>query len=438
MRMLPDNPISDPEEDQFGFDFYASLLADSIINTPDLPFCMGVFGAWGTGKTSLMRMIGKKLQKKKNIRTMWFNPWKYDRQEILWSALIQSVLYEIAQCRKQNAANKARKLATSTGWLLLKKGISTATAGFVSGHDLEKLKAAFCQEDELYYRHINQFEQDFEQVVGMFTGGGRLVIFIDDLDRCLPENAITVFESLKLFVGSARCIFVMAMDPFLVEQGIRSRYGETLKMSGRDYLDKIIQIPFFLPQVPFQKLREAVSVAKTAEYDERIWRLLEFALAANPRKTIRFVNCFYLLRQIVESRAAQPDRHVDRQLREDSMIVHPADQLYYLAKLLVLQLSFDKFYSYLEHHPEAWRVFEIEIIGAPSLEERQKVFKHLPGIEEFWNDQRFRVFMERTSAAQNMDPRFLSPPPPAVVSALLRAVNIVGRVTWLSETPESK
>ncbi|MGD2095776.1 MAG: P-loop NTPase fold protein, partial [Phycisphaerales bacterium] len=300
MRMLTDNPILHINNDKFGHDNYAKLISSSIRDTSDLPFCIGVFGQWGTGKTSLMRMIKEDLEECPRIKTIWFNPWKYDRQESLWSALIQTILYRISESEGRNdLRKKALNLAKATGWLVLKQSLSRLTAGIVTANNIEALKESISKQDELYYRHVNHFEEDFEEVINAYSSGGRLAVFIDDLDRCLPENAVTVLESLKLFIGNSRCVFILGMDPYVVEQGINSRYGATLKMSGRDYIDKMIQVPFFIPPVSFSKLKNCVSVAKTVEYTPPIWQILELGLDGNPRKIKRFVNCFYFLQEVV-------------------------------------------------------------------------------------------------------------------------------------------
>lgn len=76
------------------------MLAGVIRDTDRLPFCVGVFGDWGTGKSSLLNMINEELSGDKDIKTLRFNPWKYDRKEDLWSALIHSILYHIAECHR--------------------------------------------------------------------------------------------------------------------------------------------------------------------------------------------------------------------------------------------------------------------------------------------------------------------------------------------------
>jgi hypothetical protein len=83
--------------------------------------------------------------------------------------------------------------------------------------------------------------------------GRRLYLFVDDLDRCLPEDAVAALEAIKLFLDVPGCVFVLAMDRGVVEQGIRVRYkayesGTTsLPFDPADYLDKIVQLPFSLP-----------------------------------------------------------------------------------------------------------------------------------------------------------------------------------------------
>lgn len=309
MKMLTDNPVKNLSEDKFGFKFYADLLAHSIRDTQELPFCIGIFAEWGAGKSSLMNMIQSSLEGSLGTKTIWFNPWKYDKKEDLWNALIQSILYKIAEDNSSGDSVKveAKKLAKATSWLMLKKGVSAVTGGILGESDLENFKNAWSKQDELHYSHINKFEEGFEKVINLYTGNGKLVVFIDDLDRCLPQNAITVLESLKLFIGNAKCVFVLGMDHVVIEEGITFKFGEKIKFSGRDYLDKIIQVPFYLPPVPFGKLRESLQVSKTANYPDSIWKLIEFGLGGNPRKTKRFVNCAYLLREILRNNKTSSD-----------------------------------------------------------------------------------------------------------------------------------
>src|SRR5258708_3667748 len=326
MELLTDNPIILLKDDKFRFAPYAEALTKSILNAEPLPLCVGIFGAWGSGKTSFMNLLkyfiveATKEEAKnpphKKTEIIWFNPWKYDQKEDLWNALIQTILNSIieAQTIKPEIKDTARHLALAATWLALKKVVPAVTAGVISSENLDAVVTAFNKKDEKYYRHINAFEEDFTKVVKDFTNDGKLVVFIDDLDRCLPENAITVLESLKLFIGNAHCIFVLGMDHSVVEAGIKIRYGDKALITGRDYLDKIIQVPFFLPSASYDDLKDSLS--QVAAFTEAVWEIIRMGMGGNPRKTRRFVNSFNLLRSFLN----QPDQILRRQMQTDTFL----------------------------------------------------------------------------------------------------------------------
>ncbi len=414
MEMLTDNHISKLEEDEFGFESYANLFSSIIQDTNKLPLCIGIFGEWGTGKSSLMSMTKDAIDNHGSIKSIWFNPWKYDKKEDLWNALIQTILYEITEAGDKQSKNKAKDLAKSITWLMIKKGIAVASSGIISEGDIKKIKDTISKQDELHYRNINHFEERFEEVIRLYTNNGKLVVFIDDLDRCLPENAITVLESLKLFIGNAKCVFILGMDRYIIEQGINFRFGGKINMSGRDYLEKIIQVPFFLPPVPFEKLRRALEVSKTADFSEQIWQLIKYGLGGNPRKTKRFVNSFYLLREILK----HPQTLYQGNYKKSSNLLDLDidTQNFYFAKLLIIQMNFPKFYNNLKLHPEDWKIFE-----------RAKMdFEGRPQLDEFWEDEIFRNFMLDTSETKN----YPSSPNVEIMESLMKAVSLV--------TPEDK
>jgi hypothetical protein len=421
MEAITDNPLERPEDDQYGFHPYARILADMVRDTSNLPFCMGVFGRWGTGKSSLMRLIECQVTTFSGVRAIWFNPWKYHRREELWSALIRAVLSRIKEDGNQQAKDLATSLLKTTAWSVIKRAVGPLTMGVVSGEELEKLKDAFAKTEEQYQRHVNAFEDDFAELVKEYTSGGKLALFIDDLDRCLPESAITVLESLKLFIGHAQCVFVLGMDKSVVEMGIQKLYGDQIKMSGRDYLDKIIQVPFHIPPVPFERLKDSLAVAKTANYPPPIWQVLQHGMGGNPRKTKRFVNSFYLLRQILLSPDIDELRYGPTAGEGTPTLSIPMQDVY-LAKLLVIQLTFPSFYELLSDNPAAWKIYEERLIGG-NPEQRKGVLVDYPELQAFGEDVLLRRFMGATSATQ--DGVMPAAPDAKIVASLLRATSLV-------------
>ena len=107
-------------------------------------------------------------------------------------------------------------------------------------------------------RSLEQFQEKFSTLVQSYVKPGRLVVFIDDLDRCLPEKAIEVLEAIKLFVDAPGCVFILGLAQDVIARGVEIRYKDFVKegvlhknhpIDGTRYLEKIIQLPFTIPPV---------------------------------------------------------------------------------------------------------------------------------------------------------------------------------------------
>ena len=130
---------------------------------------------------------------------------------------------------------------------------------------------------------------------------GYLVIFIDDLDRCLPENAIAVMEALKLYLDRANCVFVIGAERSIIEVGIKERYKDNPRLSGKDYLEKIIQLPFIVRRVDAENALSLLDpYVKTLPYrdDPALRTLIVQGTECNPRRIKRFINTFWVLTEI--------------------------------------------------------------------------------------------------------------------------------------------
>ena len=233
LQPLTDNPITDSRDDAFHFGPYVDVLHAAVEQAAPLPLTVGVFGSWGTGKSSFLRLWQRR-QEAQQVRTIWFNPWKYDRKVEVWAALLHTILSEMEE--KAGLKEKARRLAKAATWLSLRAGLGTAatlaTGGVIKGEDVDRMLTDVAEGDAEQYRQINRFENDFADAVEEFVGpDGRLVIFVDDLDRCTPESAMTVLESLKLFLGESRCVFVLALDLDVLAAVATSKFGETDRKS---------------------------------------------------------------------------------------------------------------------------------------------------------------------------------------------------------------
>jgi predicted KAP-like P-loop ATPase len=113
---LTDNATRDPKADALNFGDFRPVLKE-ILTTAETPLTVGIFGTWGSGKTSLMGMLRDEIEgeKKYRARTVWFTAWKYDRQEALWRALILRVLEAMYPREDGDGPREERDILTNPG-----------------------------------------------------------------------------------------------------------------------------------------------------------------------------------------------------------------------------------------------------------------------------------------------------------------------------------
>jgi hypothetical protein len=339
MRILDDNPTI---EDELGFESTAQSVAEIIKNASRRPLTIGVFGGWGTGKTSLMQMIEARL-KDEGIKTVWFNAWKYSGKEVIWNALIQTILLAmkrdpslVAASRRETFKKRVIGVSVELAKYAAKVGTRLIPGGVLREEDIDNLWTVLSSDvkEKGTFEFINRFESEFEQLVDEYVGGSYLVVFIDDLDRCLPENAIEVMEALKLYLDKANCVFVIGVEPSIIETAITLRYGENPNLSASRYLEKIVQIPVAVPRA---RTRSGLDLISSVVGDfiwtrrRRFARLIQVGMDRNPRRIKRFANTFAV------ALSKWPEATADEKL--------------VLAKVLVIQMKFSDFYHELTAAP---------------------------------------------------------------------------------------
>lgn len=299
-----DNALSHPHEDRLGFNSFASGVATFIRSENRLPFTLGIYGAWGSGKTTMMNLVRLHLATDPPVKTVWFDAWKYNRKELLWNALIQVILRRIHEDDgvKPLAKSLALALATTAAKFAARTAIKIGTQGLVSDDMINDFAKQFSGvSGDNIYDHVEGFEGKFANVVKEYVGEkGRLVVFIDDLDRCLPEGAITVLESLKLFLDRSQCVFVIGVDEAALAEAIKTTYGRDAKLLGRDYLDKIVQVSVPVPAADGPNLVAALVEDETdSVINNDVKKVVYAGIGGNPRRLKRFISAFALTKALV-------------------------------------------------------------------------------------------------------------------------------------------
>jgi hypothetical protein len=262
---------------------YSHLLkaVTTIIDTDNLlPCSIGIYGDWGSGKSSLMRMVEKEYEEDSDILVIKFNGWLFEGYEDAKSVLMGRIVDEIISQRKfsEKAIKYAAKLLKRVDWIKvagssLKYGTSFLTLGPVgiAGMSLadtmsnmqdvdyenyikEKQDDKTEDSDESLRSNIQEFHKNFEALIEE-TRIKKIIVFIDDLDRCSPDTIIGTLEAIKLFLFTKNTAFVIGADERLIKYAVKRRFpevpGENLEV-GRDYLEKLIQYPIRIP--PLNKI----------------------------------------------------------------------------------------------------------------------------------------------------------------------------------------
>lgn len=269
------------ETDLLGFQHLVGALTGIVSRTDLLPATIGVYGDWGSGKSSLLRQATKGIEVDKDTVVIAFNGWLFEGYDDAKSALIEAVLGEIRSHRKLKAEAKRLfiGLVRRVNWFRAAAAVGRkaaiygaafsvggpAAAGVLAAGDCAGIADKACESlkgldatklDELLNEgeaslqaSIREFRRDFEKLLDE-TRIKTLVVVIDDLDRCLPDTVIETLEAIKLFLFVPRSAFILGADERLVEYAVRRRFpelpGERVDV-GRDYLEKLVQFPVRIP-----------------------------------------------------------------------------------------------------------------------------------------------------------------------------------------------
>lgn len=322
--------------DSIGFAPFVTALS-RLISHPETktPLTVGLYGPWGSGKSSFMEQV--KIDIKKNsdsIQQVDFNAWKHDASHNLWLVLLQTLFVKLEEplgffekylyrlrglIRNANKVKaissivlitvilfyfvgelgpeiiKAAKnqentepvltvlINSSPGWissllilgflspsvfgLMVKmlKPIGVNLSGLISGRNFRES-----------IETIEGFRGCFSSLIKLYLGeNGRLVIYIDDLDRCSPDNAVEVIETINILLGIEQTIFVLGIDRDKLTLSVEAKYKDLIELDykqqqwsghkkslindgrrfGEHFMEKMIQLPISVPHPGIEEIR---------------------------------------------------------------------------------------------------------------------------------------------------------------------------------------
>ncbi len=399
-------------------DYARSLVntAENATQNDDGALTIGIFGKWGTGKTTLMRCVEKEFFDRKayegsQYKTIWFSPWKYDSKEKIWNALIQSILAEIEKDIDIPGKKSCRDLA----WLMkfytyeigreLLLGWVKQKVKRETDIDLDELqKISEVESESEMYRSLNRFEDDFKKLVEDYVGKrGKLVIFIDDLDRCLPKEALTVLEALKLYLDRANCIFFIGLDRRTIEQAVYIKYA-SVEITGKDYLEKMIHLNFFIPENDPNAIEDMLKGQMNPlvhHVNKKLWRLIGIATGQNLRRMKQYLIAWNLQKELL------------RNIEEDD--------LQEVAIFLLIQMYFPKFYDSLSlYNYDLMELFARNINGKSDQNATLAMF---PDLAKFLQDDTLKTFFGHV-----LDEKCLASTGASTVTSIITKLSTIGQI----------
>ncbi|QUS59051.1 Qat anti-phage system ATPase QatA [Pseudovibrio brasiliensis] len=263
----------------------ATTITGLLRERPDHAVTIGVHGDWGAGKSSILEMIERDLTSDVDVLCLKFNGWQFQGFEDAKIALIEGIITNLIEQRPalSKTGDAVMSVFKRLDWLKIARhggGLAFTAATSIPTPDqidlvLGKVKSIFDDPSSIatkdnYDAAINgikgflkpgvsksvpkeiaEFHKAFDGLLNE-AGIKQLIVLIDDLDRCLPDTAIETLEAVRLFVFTDKTAFVVAADEAMIEYSVRKHFPELPDTTGprdyaRNYLEKLIQIPFRIP-----------------------------------------------------------------------------------------------------------------------------------------------------------------------------------------------
>ncbi|MDI6024059.1 P-loop NTPase fold protein [Leucobacter sp. UT-8R-CII-1-4] len=289
---------NETDRDFLNFEGVADTIAEVIVSADGRPVSIGVSGAWGVGKSSMIKLTKTSLAKyqpeqgPEKFVFVEFNAWLYQGYDDARAALLEVIANKLeaeAEARKAGI-DKAKDFLSRVRWFRLAKlvalpaasialglpplglageiagAVKDATSGNLDNEALETLgeqaaatvtaATALVKPKEAVSppKEIQALRDSFEDAIKALDI--TLVVLIDDLDRCMPGTTISTLEAIRLFLFLEHTAFVIAADDNMIKYAVKKHFGglEDDELIT-NYFDKLVQIPIRVPALGTQEVR---------------------------------------------------------------------------------------------------------------------------------------------------------------------------------------
>tara|TARA_B100001741_G_scaffold62197_1_gene49021 strand:+ start:610 stop:2718 length:2109 start_codon:yes stop_codon:yes gene_type:complete len=354
---IVDEPLEKKGKDSLKIKKYSNALVSFIKNSMT-PMTIGIQGSWGSGKTSLLNTIYAQLddanehEESKDFKVIWINSWENSLMATPEEALIK-IINEIINGLNEvdpslTNVKKVKEAATTAA-----KGILRVGAGILGGAAGSEVVTEVLESSN----SIKQLREELSGLVHAIRESesqrvDKIVVFVDDLDRVDPPEAVKILELLKNIFNIPGCVFVLAIDYDVVIKGLKDKFGERTpenEYEFRAFFDKIIQLPFLMP-IQNYDIGNYVNdlLRKIGFQDENVIdvdfvnQVVDNTIGGNPRTIKRLINSLALIK-IVNEEGEDEDDGEDEIASDEALLIERK----LLFALVCLQIASADIYALL-------------------------------------------------------------------------------------------
>ena len=283
---------SEAEIDYLDYSYLVESINSIIMDDSLLPASIGLYGDWGSGKSTLINMSKSQLEEMNpNTKCLIFNGWLFESYDDTKTAILEEILDIFSH--EQSLGEKAKKTLETLwekvdkiklGKFALKRGLNFINPATIGIDAFKKLFDILKQDSTLptdkifdikgfreelsgklnyadLRNDVRGFQKEFESLL-KDSNIDRLVVYIDELDRCRPDTILETLEAIKLFLFTGKTAFIIGADQRHIEYAVRTKFkdieGQEIDI-GKEYLEKLIQYPIIIPRLDTSEAETYIS-----------------------------------------------------------------------------------------------------------------------------------------------------------------------------------
>lgn len=359
----------------FARDALVNLIRGASVEAKS-SFTVGLFGEWGSGKTSMLRQIETSIAEDIDTICIWFNPWQFSKDEDVVRAFFQLLAESLdktlaipGERSTKQLKEVSKSIRTAANALSYKTSFSFQIPFLAKVNlqpDLKKEAPKAGSIDQVVERLEGEYGSIYYDMIRFLrtaTDGlsTKIVVFIDDLDRCLPEQALTLLEGLKVLLDVPNFVFIVGVDRRVIDRAVEKKYEQFFgkdqdhdRTSRVNYLDKIFQFSFSIPRPDEERtLRNLIEPALSdLDSQQEYSRSVLDIIGANPRSIKRFLNVYNFARSLADIRFEKEAPKEARVLKSALLAFTLPDLHRQLEKHPDILVNFDRTIRSLGDEPE--------------------------------------------------------------------------------------